>query len=483
MVKYNYNKTNWIGGKTVGTADVMNNLEEGVYQAHEQLENVNSQLEYNENKINELGFNIKTHELIGCGQHNSISQVFPNVTDDDVKKLNSNATLNHSADWYVIQKAVCENDSIFIPSGNYIIDMPVICYKESSIVGSKRKTIKGVFDGTIINVVGNINGIECNTVTILDGLRFESNRKTKNGLFASNKVTVKDCGFNGFGEYGIKFDDNLHNVHTVIERTTCYGNWLGGLYCMTNVTHQKTSLRINKCYFSGNGNCGDGEISINEGRGLKLGACLGVSVTDTVVEYNHGAGIEICNNGIYGVFNVNVIGCYFEGNRYANIYVNNDDTTLMYKEIFIKGNYYSAYPIAPDFHKDSLLNESTKTYIKNPECITDSIIDNKIYDMEVFRLEENFVKQDKIVKSYSATHYLTVGNVPANSTIIIDIDDENILKDGFIEFCMGSVIPYGIVFQLISNPGISGRLNLYVTNLSATNINVGNTILRVKQRY
>ena len=45
MGKYNYNKTNWIGGKTVGTADIMNNLEEGVYQAHEQLKNVNSQLE------------------------------------------------------------------------------------------------------------------------------------------------------------------------------------------------------------------------------------------------------------------------------------------------------------------------------------------------------------------------------------------------------------------------------------------------------
>lgn len=46
MGKYNYNKTNWIGGKTVGTANVMNNLEEGVYQSHERLNNFDSKLGY-----------------------------------------------------------------------------------------------------------------------------------------------------------------------------------------------------------------------------------------------------------------------------------------------------------------------------------------------------------------------------------------------------------------------------------------------------
>lgn len=62
MDKYNYNKTNWVGGKTVGTADIMNNLEEGVYQAHEQLENVNLQLEQiAKNQVSILEFGADTN--------------------------------------------------------------------------------------------------------------------------------------------------------------------------------------------------------------------------------------------------------------------------------------------------------------------------------------------------------------------------------------------------------------------------------------
>lgn len=46
MNKYEYTPTTWIGGKTIGTADVMNNIEEGIMKAHEELEEVNSQLEH-----------------------------------------------------------------------------------------------------------------------------------------------------------------------------------------------------------------------------------------------------------------------------------------------------------------------------------------------------------------------------------------------------------------------------------------------------
>ena len=46
MNKYEYTPTAWIGGKTIGTADVMNNIEEGIMKAHEELEEVNSQLEH-----------------------------------------------------------------------------------------------------------------------------------------------------------------------------------------------------------------------------------------------------------------------------------------------------------------------------------------------------------------------------------------------------------------------------------------------------
>ena len=45
MSEYKYKQTTWIGGKTIGTADVMNNIEDGIAKAHERLEDVNSQLE------------------------------------------------------------------------------------------------------------------------------------------------------------------------------------------------------------------------------------------------------------------------------------------------------------------------------------------------------------------------------------------------------------------------------------------------------
>lgn len=40
MNEYKYTPTTWIGGKTIGTADVMNNIEDGIAKAHERLDNL-----------------------------------------------------------------------------------------------------------------------------------------------------------------------------------------------------------------------------------------------------------------------------------------------------------------------------------------------------------------------------------------------------------------------------------------------------------
>ena len=40
MSEYKYKQTTWIGGKTIGTADVMNNIEDGIVKAHERLDNL-----------------------------------------------------------------------------------------------------------------------------------------------------------------------------------------------------------------------------------------------------------------------------------------------------------------------------------------------------------------------------------------------------------------------------------------------------------
>ena len=51
----NYNPTKWIGGKTIGTADVMNNMEEGILNAHQKLDELDSQIIEIETRIDNIG--------------------------------------------------------------------------------------------------------------------------------------------------------------------------------------------------------------------------------------------------------------------------------------------------------------------------------------------------------------------------------------------------------------------------------------------
>ena len=50
-----YTPTTWIGGKTIGTADVMNNIEQGIVGAYDELKQINSQLEHKVN-LNSLSY-------------------------------------------------------------------------------------------------------------------------------------------------------------------------------------------------------------------------------------------------------------------------------------------------------------------------------------------------------------------------------------------------------------------------------------------
>lgn len=40
----NYKPTKWLGGKTIGTAQVMNNIEQGISNAHDRLDSVDSDI-------------------------------------------------------------------------------------------------------------------------------------------------------------------------------------------------------------------------------------------------------------------------------------------------------------------------------------------------------------------------------------------------------------------------------------------------------
>ena len=55
MANYNYKPTLWEGGKTVGTADVMNNIENGIVNSYKKTDEVMNELNL---RINETNLNV-----------------------------------------------------------------------------------------------------------------------------------------------------------------------------------------------------------------------------------------------------------------------------------------------------------------------------------------------------------------------------------------------------------------------------------------
>lgn len=292
-------------------------------------------------------------------------------------------------DTAAIQTAINECCNLYFPAGTYLVTETIIIPDAPMNGEEKRKTvINGAFEQTFIKFTGSGNIIENKGDLLISNIWAEGNGNNTNGLFNSGNVKMYNCQFNNNGRNGLMFDEAVHNVHCIIDNCTFFANKENGIHCVTNVHYQCTAIRVINSYCVGNGS---EPLNVNaqtngNGNGILLGACLGVSVINTVCEYNHGAGILIRNEGEYGVFNVCVMGGYFEGNRLANIYLNNANDNLAYREIFIKGNYYSYYPATlGTFYNNSLLGESIKTVIKNPKTVTESLIDNEIFDKSYMR--------------------------------------------------------------------------------------------------
>lgn len=365
-------------------------------------------------------------------------------------------------DTIAIQTAINECSNLFIPAGTYLVSATITIPSTPMIGNEKRKTvISGAFEQTFIRFTGTGNIIENNGDLLIRDVWAEGTGNNLNGLFNTGNVKMYNCQFNNNGKNGLMFDEAVHNVHNIIDNCTFYANKENGIHCVTNVNHQCTAIRILNSYCVGNGS---EPINANaqtngNGNGILLGACLGVSVINTVCEYNHGAGILIRNEGAYGVFNVCVMGGYFEGNRLANIYINNADDNLAYREIFIKGNYYSYYPATlGTFYNNSLLGTSIKTVIKNPKTITESMIDNEIYDKTYMR-------------KHSETVYLEHGAVDPMSfkSLTVKVSELDVNK-GLHVTPLGAM-KFGTIVQACYT-GNPNEIRIDVFNITNSAINV-----------
>lgn len=327
------------------------------------------------------GVNVKAeYGAIGDGIFRTISSVFPSVTLTDVQALNATATLDRAADWYAIQKAISEHESVFIPVGNYMTDLPLVIALDTvcNIQGVHRKSY-------IYQLAAGKNGFEAYGFLNMVNVIVEGKPITANGIFISKSgCLLEKCEFNGNGGYGVAFDTTNHVVFARIYDTYANANKLGGFHCVTNTTWQKTAIHFDRCYAVGNGNQTDSAVAqTSGGDGFYIGAALGVTITNSVCEYNHGSGIVITTEGLYGVFSFVATGNYFEGNRYANLYVNDTDTARIFKNLLIKGNYYSYYPaVPPTYYTNSILTQGYEAIIASGVNITNSIIEDQFFSFE-----------------------------------------------------------------------------------------------------
>ena len=59
----NYNPTKWLGGKTIGTADIMNNIEKGISSSHDRLDEKDTEIAEIKASIEDILARISTLEV------------------------------------------------------------------------------------------------------------------------------------------------------------------------------------------------------------------------------------------------------------------------------------------------------------------------------------------------------------------------------------------------------------------------------------
>lgn len=307
MGKYNYNKTNWIGGKTVGTADIMNNLEEGVYQAHEQLENVSSQLE---------------QIVVFANDENSLIDAITSVREGGTIKL-----LN---------------------------DIDITAQLEIS------KNI--VFDGCQYKLICQTEGLQSwlyvtASSVIIKNTYFDDNLKGRNIIHSNGgqNLLISNCKFTGYTkEYGYyKTDsliliDNCKNVN--IEKTKFFD---------TGYQYSNTTEELNRC------------ITLNDSTSIDkciIDSCEFNNINQGIVSVINDLVIDKCSfnkvvdNSVYtSGENLKVINCEFK-NVYDEPIVTACENNIIKDNVF---NFFSNKAICLSGSNMNILSVENNHFINN----------------------------------------------------------------------------------------------------------------------
>ena len=304
-------------------------------------------------KANKDRKNVLDYGAKGDGVFRSIREVFPNVSLSEVKELNSNATLDNSSDWYVLQKVINLNENVLIPCNTqYIIDLPIIVNSPSNIYAgdytnrwTTQAIIKNIGVGTsalILNATTQLSNIQINGVV--------NGANTKDGIeINSSGSSIYNCTCDWNGGYGIRFNEK-HTVSCYIDRCYIGNNSRGGVYIKSNTKSQNIMTKITNSYISNNGKDENGSVptySNGWGDGVYVEGCIGFSLENTVIEVNSGCGLYLSSTGTdSGIYGVHCSGNHFESNRNGNVFI--DNTTGVIINTTINGNYYTYLIDRPD---------------------------------------------------------------------------------------------------------------------------------------
>ena len=269
-----YIKTNWKNGDRI-TADKLNKIEESIEAVNDNdisrhvetdtrldaletkvetdLEGVNSQLEYNTNKLygynNVLNFKCDDGEYVkGDGKH------------DDTTGIQK-----------ALDNFIQNSNEVYIPSGNYKITKPLTLKRDNIIIrGSSKSTLQKHFNGNLLEPHTQLISRITLENLIIDGMNNEGH-----GFYSEREPGSSSTGYTSLVLNNVSMINNVGD-----------GLHLKDSYCV-NIT--------------------DGDYNYNGENGIYLAGCHGTTLTHVNL-FGNKVGLFITG----GSFSVSVLSCIIQ---------------------------------------------------------------------------------------------------------------------------------------------------------------------------
>jgi hypothetical protein len=203
-------------------------------------------------------------------------------------------------------------------------------------------------ENTVIQNIGTGHGIQVTKRVRIEKITVNGSSNSKSGIFIESGCTLNEVKSYYNGRYGVEFSNTKHVVSVYMDRITAAYNKLGGVYCNSTGISQKNLITMNRFYVVKNGTDADNLVSDGtpaSGHGFYINGGLSISISDSVTEYNTGAGLYLDNGTGYTLKGLSVSGMYYEQNKYASLLINY--TNGNWENINITGSSYTtpyAYP-------------------------------------------------------------------------------------------------------------------------------------------